>query len=208
VKKRIDELLRRGEDATLDYKQTVTSASKIAKTMSAFANHVGGILLIGVQDDRKICGVLADEEIYMLDMAARFYCKPEVDIKLIHHKVDGKDVVECLVQTGTNKPYYAKDENNKWWAYVRVADKTLLASKIVIDVLKRGSSGQGTLINYSSKETAILQYLSENERITLSQYKHMINISTRRATKIIVDLISAGVIRSHTTEKTEYYTLV
>jgi predicted HTH transcriptional regulator len=208
VKKRIYDLLQKGEGATLDYKQTITSSSKIAKTMSAFANHVGGTLLVGVQDDRKVCGVAGEEEVYMLDMAARFYCKPEVSLIINHHTVEGKTVLECQVQAGNNKPYFAKDEAGKSWAYVRVNDKTLLASKIVVDVLKKNASGIGTLIQYSSKEKAILNYLSENERITLNHYKHMINISTRRATKIIVNLISAGVLRSHTTEKTEYYTLV
>jgi predicted HTH transcriptional regulator len=208
VKKRIYELIQRGEDSTLDYKQTITSASKIAKTMSAFANHHGGILLVGVTDDQKVSGIQNEEEFYMLDMAARFYCKPEVDLKITRYQVEGKEVLECYVQPGLDKPYYAKDEDGKWWAYVRVKDKTLLASKIVVDVLRRNNSGSGTLINYTSKEKAILEYLSENERITLNHYKHMINISTRRATKIIVNLISAGVLRSHTTEKTEYYTLV
>jgi predicted HTH transcriptional regulator len=208
VKKRIHGLLNRGEDATLDYKQTITSASKIAKTMSAFANHNGGTLLVGVKDNQKVSGVKNQEEIYMLDLAARFYCKPQVELDLKQHTVDGKEIVECVVLPGRDKPYYAKDDEGKWWAYVRVKDNTLLASKIVIDVLKRNTSGEATLINYSSKEKALLEYLSENERITLNVYKHMINISTRRATKIIVNLISAGVLRSHTTEKTEYYTLV
>lgn len=208
MKKRIYDLLKRGEDATLDYKQTITSASKIAKTMSAFANHNGGTLLVGVKDNRKISGIKTDEEFYMLDLAAKFYCRPEVELEIRSHELEGKDILECVVKPGTQKPYYAKDEDGKWWVYVRVKDNTLLASKIVVDVLRRGSSDKGTLISYSSKEKAILEYLSENERITLNQYKHLINISTRRATRIIVDLISAGVLRSHTTEKTEYYTLV
>ena len=208
MKKRIYELLKRGEDATLDYKQSITSASKIAKTMSAFANHNGGTLLVGVQDNRKVCGVKSEEERYMLDLAARFYCKPMVDLEMKYHDIEGKNVIECIVKPGDEKPYFAKDEDGKWWGYVRVKDNTLLASKIVLDVLKRNTTGQGTTIEYTSKEKAILEYLSENERITLNQYKHMINISTRRASKIIVNLISAGVLRSHTTEKTEYYTLV
>lgn len=37
-------MLIRGEDDTLDFKQTISSASKIAKTMAAFANHKGGTL--------------------------------------------------------------------------------------------------------------------------------------------------------------------
>ncbi len=208
MKKRIYELLNRGEGDKLDYKQNITSASKIAKTMEAFANHNGGTLLVGVKDNQKVSGVKSDEEYYMLDLAARFYCKPEVSLDIKQHTIEGKEILECIVLPGTEKPYYAKDENGKWWAYVRVKDNTLLASKIVLDVLKRNASSQGALINYTSKEKALLEYLSENDRITLKEYKHMINISTRRATKIIVNLISAGLLRSHTTEKTEYYTLV
>ena len=73
MKKRIYELLQRGEDESLDYKQTITSASKIAKTMAAFANHHGGTLLVGVKDNRKVSGIKSDEEFYMLDLAARFF---------------------------------------------------------------------------------------------------------------------------------------
>lgn len=208
MKRHLYNLLQRGEDATLDYKQTITNAGKIAKTMSAFANHEGGTLLVGVKDNRKISGIESEDEIYMLDLAARFHCKPEVELEIIRHMAEGKQVLECKVKPGVDKPYYAKGEDGKWWAYVRVNDKTLLASKIVLDVLKRDASGKATFIEFSSKEKAILEYLEDNERITLQQYRKMINISTRRASKILVNLISAGVIRSHTTEKTEYYTRV
>lgn len=206
--RRIYQLLERGEDDGLDYKQAITSAAKIAKTMSAFANHKGGILLVGVKDNRRVCGVESEDEIYMLDLAARFYCKPEVELDIKRHTIQGKQVLECYVKPGENKPYYAKDDEGKWWAYVRVKDNTLLASKIVLDVLKRNSAGKGTLIKYTSKEKAILEYLAENDRITLEQYRRMINISKWRAGKILVNLISAGLIRAHTTEKKEYYTLV
>lgn len=208
VKAHIKRLLERGEDDQLDYKQSITSAQKIAKTMSAFSNHKGGTLLVGVKDNRKVSGVESEDEIYMLDLAARFYCKPEVQLEIIEHEVFGRHILECKVPEGDDKPYYAKDDEGKWWAYVRVNDKTLLASKIVLDVLRRQASGRGTLIEYGSKEKAILEYLAQNERITLDQYRKMINVSRRRATKIVVNLISAGVIRSHTTEKKEYYTLV
>jgi predicted HTH transcriptional regulator len=37
-----------GEGVSLDFKKTITSCEKIAKTMVSFANNVGGRLLIGV----------------------------------------------------------------------------------------------------------------------------------------------------------------
>ncbi|MCB9260837.1 MAG: putative DNA binding domain-containing protein [Flavobacteriales bacterium] len=206
MSKHIYKLLNQGEDETLDYKQAITSASKIAKTMSAFANHKGGTLLVGVKDNRKVCGIQSEDEIYMLDMAARFYCKPEIDLEIIRHQLGDKEVLECRIKEGTDKPYYAKDDEGKWWAYIRVKDNSLLASKIVLDVLKRGNSEKGAFIEFGHNEKAILEYLETNHKVTLEQFRKLVNISKRRASKILVNLISAGVVRSHTTEKTEFYT--
>lgn len=206
--KHLRNLLENGEDDRLDYKQSISDAGKIAKTLSAFANHKGGRLLVGVRDNRTICGIRSEEERYMLDLAAKFYCKPIVDIEIREWNVGGLIVLECIVPEGKDKPYSAKGEDDKWWVYVRVNDKSLLASKIVVDVLRRQNSDQGTMIHFSSKEKALLDYLSVHERITLQEYRHMLNISRWRASKILVNLISAGVIRSHTNEKAEFYTLV
>jgi predicted HTH transcriptional regulator len=81
-----------------------------------------------------------------------------------------------------------------------------LASKIVVDVLKRWDNNDGVLIEYSSKEKALLEYLEEKERITVKQYCDLLNLSRRRAQRILVNLVLSGVIRVHTTEKEEFYT--
>ena len=206
--KHLRNLLENGEDDRLDYKQSISSAGKIAKTMSAFSNHKGGRLLIGVRDNRSISGIRSEDEKYMLDLAAKFHCKPPIDLEITEGQVGDKIVLECKVEEAEDKPIYAKGDDGKWWAYVRVKDKSLLASKVVVDVMRRQGSDRGTMIQYTSKEKALLDYLSKNERITLQEYRKMINISKWRASKILVNLISAGVIRSHTTEKTEFYTLV
>ncbi|MFN5218164.1 MAG: helix-turn-helix domain-containing protein, partial [Sphingomonadales bacterium] len=58
--------LKDGEGTTLDFKQSVSSAAKIAKTMVSFANTRGGVLLMGVRDNKTLCGVRSDDEKYML----------------------------------------------------------------------------------------------------------------------------------------------
>ncbi len=204
---RIKKYLIDGEGETLDYKQEISSASKIAKTMVSFANHKGGILLVGVRDNRSIAGIRSEDEKYMLDLAASFYCKPEIELELEEHNIGGKVILECTVPEGELKPYSAKGEDGKWWVHIRNKDKSLLASKIVVDVLKRQSSNKGTLIKYGKNEEALLKYLEDNDRITLQQFRKMVNISKWRASKILVNLISAGVILNHTHEKTEFYTL-
>ena len=205
---RIKKYLIDGEGETLDYKQEISSAYKIAKTMVSFANHKGGVLLVGVRDNRSIAGIRSEDEKYMLELAASFYCKPEINLELEEHNIGGKIILECTIPEGELKPYSAKGEDGKWWVHIRNKDKSLLASKIVVDVVKRQASNKWTLIKYGKNEEALLKYLEDNERITLQQFRKMVNISKWRASKILVNLISAGVIINHTYEKPEFYTLV
>ncbi len=198
--------LKDGEGTTLDFKQSVSSAAKIAKTMVSFANTKGGVLLMGVRDNKTLCGVRSEDEKYMLDMAAHFYCRPELNIEIIEHEAEGKVLLEVKVPDGSDKPYYAKDEEGKWWVYVRVNDKSLLASKTTVDFLKRQQQNLQNPVPMGHIERGILDYLSKNERITMMQICKMFNISRRRASRTLVNLMSLGVVRSHTTEKTEFYT--
>jgi predicted HTH transcriptional regulator len=200
-------LLETGENEMLDYKKEVSSEYKIAKTMVSFANHKGGKLLVGVNDNATIHGIAAEEERFMLEKAAGFYCRPEIPIELKEWQVGKKTVLEVNIPKGTEKPYYALGEDGKWWAYIRVKDQSLLASKVVVDVLKRETADHHTTVQFSSKEQALFEYLNKNHKITLPQYCRLVNISRRRAIAILVNLISVGVIRVHHTEKPEYYTL-
>jgi predicted HTH transcriptional regulator len=201
------QLIAKGESDTLDFKKTISSASKIAKTLCAFANHKGGRLLVGVNDSGTLAGVKSEDEKYMLDLAASFFCKPEIKLELVEWEMGDKTIIEAIVPQGEHKPYYAKDEQGKWWVHIRVKDQSLLASKVVVDVLKRSTAQTNTLIQYTKHEQSLLHYLGKNHRITLKELCKMLNISRWRAQKMLINLVSAGIIRNHTTEKEEFFTL-
>jgi predicted HTH transcriptional regulator len=205
--KRIQDLISKGEGETLDFKREISSTSRIAKSIVSFANHKGGILLVGVNDDGTIAGVKTEEEKFMLEKSAVFFCKPEILLEIYERPFKKKMILEVVIPEGKDKPYYARDEDGKWWVHIRVGDQSLLASKVVVDVLKRGSSKNPAVVEFSSKEKALLDYLRVNPKITIKEYCKLINISRWRAIKILVNLVSIGVIRSHTTEKTEFFTL-
>jgi predicted HTH transcriptional regulator len=204
---RIKKYLLRGEDDTLDFKQAITNKNKIAKSIVSFANHKGGVLLIGVKDNKTIAGINPEEEMYMLEMIADFYCKPPLKLDMKTHQIGEKYILECMVPEGKDKPYFCKDEDEKWWVYIRVKDESLRASKVVMDFLKTQKNEKPTILNYTQNEKMLLDYLSDNHRITLSEFQKLVNISRRRATRILVTLLKYGVIRNHTHEKTEFYTL-
>ena len=205
----IRKLILEGEGTTLDFKKTITSCEKIAKTMVSYANNKGGLLLVGVADDGRIVGVKSeDEEKYMISKAAGFFCKPALEPKFEEVYIDEKVVLVVEIEESDMKPHYALGEDKKWWVYVRVKDKSVLASKIVVDVLRRESKSEGVLLEYTSKEKALLEYLTANERITAREFSTMLNLSRRRSYRILVNLVLSGVLRIHTTEKEEFYTAV
>lgn len=203
----IKKMIFEGEGVTLDFKKTITSCEKIAKTMVSFANNKGGRLLIGVADDGTIKGVKSeDEERYMITKAAQLFARPALDPIFEEVYVDDKLVLVVEIEQSNIKPHYSLAEDGKWWVYVRVKDKSVLASKIVVDVLKRTADDKGVLIEYSAKEKALLEYLEKMQRINVKEYCDLLNLSRRNAQRILVNMVLSGVIRIHTTEKEEYYT--
>lgn len=203
----IRKLILQGEGTTLDFKKTITNHEKIAKSLVAFANNRGGQLLIGVADDGSIKGVKSeDEEKYMIIKSAHQFCRPAIDPEFKEVYVDNKLVLVAKIPKSDTKPHYALDENKKWWVYFRVKDKSILASKIILDVLKNGSQETGQLIVYSEQERKLLQYLDDEGRITLKQFSKLTRCSHKKAQKILVSFILADLIQPHTSEKEEYFT--
>lgn len=203
----IKSLIFNGEGVTLDFKKTITSCEKIARTMVSFANNQGGRLLVGVADDGRIVGVKSEEEEkYMITQAAHLFARPALEPVFEEVVVDDKLVLVVTIEESDTKPHYALAEDKKWWVYIRVNDKSVLASKIVVDVLKRSSRGDGVLLKYSENEKSLLKYLAENERITAPEYSKLFKLSRQKTNRILVNLVLTGLIQLHTTEKEEFYT--
>jgi predicted HTH transcriptional regulator len=204
----IKKLILQGEGTTLDFKKTITNNEKIAKSLVAFANNRGGQLLIGVADDGSIRRVKSEEEEkYMIIKSAHQYCKPAIEPEFEEIYVDNKLVLVAKIPQSNTKPHYALDENKEWWVYFRVKDKSILASKIIIDVLKQQHLESGQLINYTNQEQKLLQFLHTERRITLKQFSKLTRSSYKQAQKILVSFILADLIQPHTSEKEEYFTM-
>ncbi|WP_407429704.1 helix-turn-helix domain-containing protein [Arcticibacter sp.] len=205
----IRKLILEGEGTTLDFKKTITSSQKIAKSLVAFANNQGGRLLIGVTDEGKIVGVKSeDEEKYMITRSAYQFCKPAIEPKFEEVYIDDKLVLVVSVDKSDLKPHYALDDNNKWWVYYRVEDKCILASSVILQTLKNENKATGTLIVYTEDEKKLFKFLDEQGRITLKQFSKITRSSHKKAQKILVNLILTGLLQPHTSEKEEYFTFI
>ncbi len=191
----LHKLILEGEHQQQDFKYCISDSRKIARSLVAFANTDGGRLLIGVKDNGNIAGVRSEEEYYMIESAAKIYSKPEINFTTRQHTVDNKIVLEVLIESSLEKPHFAQDDENKWWAYYRLADENKLASKVMIEVWRKQKSPQGIFVNYSDDEKFLLDYLAQHESISHSGYARKAKISYRDAENILSDFIVLGIVR-------------
>ena len=192
----IQDLILEGEHEHQDFKYQITDARKIARSIAAFANNSGGHLLIGVKDNGNITGVRSDEEIYMIEMAAQKYCRPEQHVTFKVFNINGKSVVKADIAEAPEKPVEAPDDNGVWHVYYRVADENVLASRLHERIMsvEAGETHTARTISYSEREQVLLDYLRNHGGITLDGYMKLAHISEESATKIVVALHSMGVL--------------
>jgi Predicted transcriptional regulator containing an HTH domain and an uncharacterized domain shared with the mammalian protein Schlafen len=206
-------LIAEGESFTIEFKRQFSSAEKIAKELIAFANTKGGMILFGVDDDGTIVGVESEKsETDLIFEAAKNYCEPEIVPIVQVIELNGKDVVVAIVEESVRKPHRLQDYKNKIdrgaKVYIRINDKSVLASREVVKILQSESIESEPLsITIGDNERALFRYLEENERITVKEFSRLVNISERRASRVLVSLVRVGLIRIHTEEKAEYFTL-
>lgn len=197
----IQRLINEGEHQRLDFKVEISDSRKIARTMVAFSNTDGGRLLIGVKDGGGIAGVKSEEELYMLEIAARKYCKPRVYFETRRWEIGKKTILEVIILPGENRPYYTEETEGKWLAYIRVKDQNLLVNRILLKVWERKKQNQGTFVKFTRVEEFLLQYLEVNDKITLAELCRQANIPRYIGEKVLINLVSMDLLSMVIAEK-------
>lgn len=207
----LKEIIRQGEGPLVEFKKTLPQLEKIAKTLVAFANTKGGLLLIGVQDDKFVIGISdVEEELFMLDKANQLHCEPQVEFSTYEEEVFGKRVLVVEVAEGKNKPYKALQANGEWQVFVRSDDQCVIASGLVVKVLEtqRDEREAKKAEELTNNEQVLFGFLEKQRRITLKGYAKLINVSKRRAYRILINLTLRGKLFMHDFEHSLYFTKV
>ncbi len=190
----IHSLIAEGEHVHQDFKFEISDARKIAKTLSAFANTEGGRLLIGVKDNGRVAGVRSDEERYMIEAAARLYCVPQVECRMRTYQVDGRSVLVVAVDESDHKPVYAKDEDGRKWAYVRIKDENILATPVHLRIWQQSGNPQGELMEITGREQLLLRLMEENESLSLLKCCRLAHVPRRAAEHLLAKLVRYGIV--------------
>jgi predicted HTH transcriptional regulator len=191
----LENLIAQGEHQKLDFKHNISDSRKIARSIVAFANTDGGTLLIGVRDNGSIAGIQSDEEIFMLEAAANYYAKPEIELLTQVWHVEDKSVLEVNIMRSSVRPHFAQVENDKWLAYIRVNDNNILANRVLLKVWEREQGQKGIYLKYRKKEEQLLKKLQENETMSFSQVQKCVKLPKHVVENILANLICLDIIK-------------
>ena len=206
------DLIEEGENIQCEFKRKFSSPEKIAREMIAFANTKGGIILFGVDDDKKIVGVESEKETAELIIdAAKNFCEPPLDLNLDFKEIDGKEIVIAEIHESDYKPHRLQDYKSELdittaVVTIRVNDKSVQASKEMIRIL-RSQTNQVALKKYilGPVEKMVFEYLSKTERISVKELSNLVNISERRASRTLVKMVRANLLMIHTKDNGEEF---
>jgi predicted HTH transcriptional regulator len=119
---KLEELLTRPEGKTLEFKQDLSSPRNILRTLTAFANTAGGVLLIGIEDgNRAVLGVAnpLDEEERLCNLIADSI-DPRLapSVELVNW--DGRTLLAVEVYPSPLRPHWLKSMGIESGVLVRV----------------------------------------------------------------------------------------
>jgi len=206
------ELIEEGESSICEFKRKFSTPEKIAKEMIAFANTKGGYILFGIDDNKSIFGVESEkQETELIKDAALNFCEPPLDFNIEYMDLYGKEIVIVEIPESQNKPHRVQDyknilDINSAVVMIRVADKSIQASKEMIRIM-RANSNNMQLKKYAigPNEKTVFDYLHKNEKISVKELSSLINISERRASRTLVKLVRANLLMIHTKDNGEEY---
>jgi ATP-dependent DNA helicase RecG len=134
------ELINRGEDSSHQFKKNITHADSLAADMVAFSNGIGGIIIIGVNDDGSIAG-LSSEDIRRLNQlisnTASQHIQPPINPITENMQTSNGLIMFVDIPSGINRPY--QDKNGAFWVKSG-ADKRRATSREEVQRLFQKSS--------------------------------------------------------------------
>lgn len=126
------EIISNGENSGVEFKRDDIRPEELAKECVALSNLKGGIVLLGVEDDKTISGLTRDEneiERWIMDTVFGRYITPPIIPYYEQAIMDNNLRIGILqLERGISKPYAVK-RNDREDIYIRVGSISKLANR-------------------------------------------------------------------------------
>lgn len=99
----------------------------------AFANGVGGIILIGIDDHANIVELSQRNYEDIITNILRSHCEPQVKYQIERRRLNKKDIILLRVEEGKDKPVTVREKG----VYVRANATDRVATRYELDEFYR-----------------------------------------------------------------------
>ncbi len=201
-------LVSAGEGSRLEFKRKATYPEKIVREMIAFANTKGGILLLGIGDDGTIPGLkFPEDEVHVMKEALQKVRPPLNYIETFIPIGNARMAIQYEIVESEKKPHYLLNGEMLKESFVRVEDKSIKASREVREIIRREQQKKDIKFWYAEHEKFLMEYLDKNISITLAEFVALSGLKKFYASKKLIILVLADVLRVTPNEKGDVFTL-
>jgi hypothetical protein len=191
------------EGRKLEFKSGLPRDEKTARSLAAFANTRGGILLVGVGDRGEILGAPHPREtLAKLRAIARESVDPPLDVQSGIVTVEGRPIVWCSVPLSGSRPHAVLHPDGQREIVARVGSSNRVASGPTLTAMQAGRSGAAGL---DELQRAVLAWVGERTRsssrpegdATVAGFARARNVGIQRARRAFTQLEIAGRLVGH-----------
>ncbi len=191
------------EGRKLEFKSGLPRDEKTARSLAAFANTRGGILLVGIGDRGEILGAPhARETLEHLRAIARDSVDPPLDVQSGIVTVSAKPIVWCSVPLSARRPHAVTYPDGTREIVARVGSSNRLATGATLAALKASRTAHTSL---DPLQRAVLAWVAERARMstrpdgdaTIALFAKARNVGTQRARRAFTQLEMAGLLVAH-----------
>jgi predicted HTH transcriptional regulator len=202
-------LLVQGEGIHLEFKKKATHPEKIVREMIAFANTHGGTILIGIDDDGSISGLKYPEEEWLGVSALLANCRPPIPYHVSLVAIpDHRFIIRLDIAESDRRPYFLVTHDGSQETYVRVRDMSIKASTEMEEIMRRQKKKKDIKFVYGVHEQQLMKYLVDQKTITLLQFRELTGLNRFKASRKLILLVLANVLKIEATEKGDLYSRV
>ena len=201
----LEEIIALGEGYKTEFKVTLPTPQRLARSLCAFANARGGTLFVGIDDTGVPVGITnRTNELLTIEKAVPLVL-PKLVIKVSEFTFKERDILYIEVKEGSNKPCYVRD-GKEISTYIRAADVNLPATKKILrNFISGNGSPSGPLKSLRKHEKIIHDLFDQNKRLNVSDITEALNYSERRIKRGLLSLSRQRLIIPSYNEKNVYY---
>ena len=191
------------EGRKLEFKSGLPREEKTARSLAAFANTRGGILLVGVGDRGEILGAPhARETLLKVRAIARECVDPPLEVQSGIVTVATKPIVWCSVPLSPARPHAVVHADGSREIVARVGSSNRVATGATLAALQSARVSKSGL---DPLQRAVLAWVAERIRAnahpggdaTVAGFAKARNVGTQRARRAFTQLEVAGLLVAH-----------